>query len=86
MSSFRFLATQVVLKMYSTFTFIGDKIVEHVVARDYGAFLDQVATAVPCSARYSQMSQVNAGKADREKQLAEQTQAGRTANVSDTTA
>ena len=36
--------------MYSTFTFIGGKIVEHVVARDYGAFLDQVATAVPCGA------------------------------------
>ena len=85
MCSFRFLATQVKLQMYSTLTFIDDKIVEHVVARDYGAFLDQVATTVPCSERCSQMPQVNAGKADREKQLAEQTQARRTANVSDTT-
>ena len=32
------------------------------------------------------MPQVNAGKADREKQLAEQTQARRTANVSDAVA
>ena len=45
------LMVQVKLQMYSTFTFIGDKIVEHVVARDYGAFLDQVATTVPCSER-----------------------------------
>ena len=41
---------QVKLQMYSTFTFSAERIVEHVVARDYGAFLDQVATAVPCGA------------------------------------
>ena len=45
-----FPMVQVKLQMYSTFTFSAERIVEHVVARDYGAFLDQVATAVPCGA------------------------------------
>ena len=51
--------------MYSTFTFAAERIVEHVVARDYGAFLNQV----------------NEKKDELAKQLAEQTHTLRTANV-----
>jgi hypothetical protein len=32
--------------MYSTLIFVGDKIVEHVVAIDYGSFLQQVSPIV----------------------------------------
>ena len=38
----RLAALQVTLQMYSTFSFVKELIVEHVVARDHGAFMAQV--------------------------------------------
>ena len=43
------VTTSVKLEMYSTFTFAAERIIEHVVARDYGAFLMQVKLHLsPC--------------------------------------